>query len=55
VERADIAGEIGSEEDARVLISGIIILIINSLTSIRSLAILGAVWYGGAAVFDESC
>jgi hypothetical protein len=48
VERADIAGEIGSEEDARVPISGIIILIINSL------AILGAVWYGRAAVFDKS-
>jgi hypothetical protein len=53
VERAGIAGEIGSE-NSRVLITGIMISIINSLISIGSLAILGAVTYGGAAVFNES-
>ena len=52
MERAGIAGEISS--DSRVLIAGITTSIINSLTSIGSLAILGAVTYGGAAVFDES-
>jgi hypothetical protein len=55
VERAGIASEIGSEDDVRALIAGITTLIVSSLTSMGSLAILGAVTYGGAAVFDESC
>jgi len=53
VERAGIAGKIGSE-DFRVLIAGITTLIVNSLMSIGSLAILGVVMYGEAAVFNES-
>jgi hypothetical protein len=54
VERAGIAGEIGSE-DSRVPIAGVMMSIVNLLTSMGSLAILGAVMYGGAAVFDKSC
>jgi hypothetical protein len=54
VERAGIAGEIGSEDNVRALITGIMILIISSLTSMGSLAILGVVTYSGAAIFDES-
>ena len=54
MERAGIAGKISSEDNIRALITGIIILIISSLTSIGSFAILGVVTYGGAAIFDES-
>jgi predicted methyltransferase MtxX (methanogen marker protein 4) len=55
VERAGIAGEIGSD-NVRVPIAGVTTSsIFNSLTFIGLLAILGAVTYGGAAVFDESC
>jgi hypothetical protein len=54
VERAGIAGEIGLEEDTRALIAGVMTLIVSSLMSMGSLAILGAVTYSKAAVFNES-
>ena len=54
MERAGITGEIGSEDNVRALITGVTTSIISSLTSIGSLAILGAVIYGGTAIFDES-